>query len=377
MVPGLINIGPQHPATHGVLRLIVILGGEIVLWIIHELGLLHRGTEKLIESIYITSIISYFDRLDYVSNISQELLFIQLVERLINCYLIDYISLWRTLFLEFYKNLNHILNITTHAIDLGLFTTMLWLFDEREKLINSISVISGTRFHVSLLILVNLRYDVTLNWIKLLFYWLISYVIKIKELNQLLTVNSLWKIRLYEIGIIKKEFCLFFGISGIISRSIGIYIDIRLLYYELFIVISLIIYISLIGDCLDRYVLRLNEIIESCRILFIVLWFIYVLCFLFYSSIYILMELLINEFLSDFILYFLWFILYIISIESSKGIYSVFILLFSLFIINITTNDFLMLNELNLFCKYYLIGDLIAVLGSIDFVLGSVDLLIS
>ncbi len=337
--------------------------------------MLHRGTEKLIELIYITSIISYFDRLDYVSNISQELLFIQLVERLINCYLIDYISLWRTFFLEFYRNLNHILNITTHAIDLGLFTTMLWLFDEREKLINSISILSGTRFHVSLLVLSNLRYDLSFNWILSFIYWLNSYGWKIKELNILLTINNLWKIRLYEIGIITKGFCSFFGISGIISRSIAIINDIRIICYELYTLINHLFFITLIGDCLDRYVLRLNEIIESCRILYLLLFIIYFLLLYFnYSSFYIIIELLINEFLFSFILILL-FTHCIISIESSKGIYSVFILLFSSFIVNIITNDFLILNEINLFCKYYLIGDIIAVLGTMDFVLGSVDLI--
>ena len=335
--------------------------------------MLHRGTEKLIESIYITSIIGYFDRLDYVSNISQELLFIQLVERLINCYLIDYISLWRTFFLEFYKNLNHLLNITTHAIDLGLFITMLWIFDEREKLINNISMITGTRFHVSLLLLGNLRYDLTLNWIRIMICWLFSFGIKIKELNYLLT-NTLWNIRLIEIGIIKKEFCLYFGISGIISRSIAIYIEIRLLYYEFYYFINFIIFTTLLGDCLDRYVLRLNEIIESCRILYyILLGLFYSLSLITYCSFYIIMEWLINDFLYGFI-FIILFIHYCISIESSKGIYSLFILWFYCFIIYIITNDFLILNEINLFSKYYLIGDLIALLGSIDFVLGSVDL---
>lgn len=299
MVPGLINIGPQHPATHGVLRLIVILGGEIILWIIHELGLLHRGTEKLIESIYIISIIGYYNRLDYVSNISQELLFVCCVERLINCYLIDYISVWRVYFLEFYKNLNHLLNITTHAIDLGLFASLLWLFDEREKLINYNNCIFGTRFHVSLLLINNIRYDVTLGWIILVYQWLISFGIKIKELKQLL-LNNLWYMRLYEIGIIKEDFCLHFGVTGIISRGIGIIMDLRLNYYELYLILYFISFYSLIGDCLDRYVLRLNEIIESCCILFqlfLVLFNVIIELYNYTSSFYIIMELLINEFL--------------------------------------------------------------------------------
>ncbi|MCP4486130.1 MAG: hypothetical protein GY820_02245 [Gammaproteobacteria bacterium] len=180
--------------------------------------------------------------------------------------------------------------------------------------------------------------------------------------------------RLYEIGIIKKEFCSFFGISGIISRSIAIIIDFRIMFYEFYKGINFILFTSLIGDCLDRYVLRLNEIIESCRMFYLLLFIIYFLSLCFnITSFYIIMELLINEFTFNF-MFILLFTHCIISIESSKGIYSVFILLFSLFIVNIITNDFLILNEINLFCKYYLIGDIIAILGSMDFVLGSVDL---
>lgn len=120
----IINSGPQHPATHGVLRSIAILHGEIIQWIYPEIGLLHRGTEKLIECNYYNSNIGYFDRSDHVSGVIQELVFILILERIINCYCSNYISLWRTLLIEFYRNPNHSLNITTHAIDIGLFTTM-------------------------------------------------------------------------------------------------------------------------------------------------------------------------------------------------------------------------------------------------------------
>ena len=158
----ILNIGPQHPSTHGVLRLITIINSELINFISPEIGLLHRGTEKLIECNYYNSCLPYYDRLDYVSTITQESLFIQLIERLFSSYCYDSIPLWRTLFLEFYRNLNHILNTTTHAIDIGLFTSMLWTFDEREKIINYIECISGTRFHVASILLGRLRYDISL-----------------------------------------------------------------------------------------------------------------------------------------------------------------------------------------------------------------------
>ena len=158
----LVNLGPQHPSTHGVLRLISVLYGEIIRWIIPEIGLLHRGTEKLIDLHYYCASISYFDRFDYVSTITQELLFVHGLERLISSYGSIYDSTLRTLFLEFYRILNHCLAITTHAIDIGLFTTMLWSFEEREKLINFSEVLSGTRFHAAFVLMGRLRYDIYL-----------------------------------------------------------------------------------------------------------------------------------------------------------------------------------------------------------------------
>ncbi|MCP5007868.1 MAG: hypothetical protein GY941_28620 [Planctomycetes bacterium] len=193
---------------------------------------------------------------------------------------------------------------------------------------------------------------------------------RIKELHQLLTENNLWKIRLYKTGIIKKGFCIFHGITGILSRSILIYLNIIQLYYDYYYFIHFVFFYSIIGDCLDRYILRINEILESCHILYIITYVIIIITFIFYliDSI-IIMELLINEFVSNlYCSILLLSLLLIISIESSKGIYSVFISWF-LELYNIITNDILILNEINLFYKYYLIGDLIVVLGSIDFVL--------
>lgn len=159
----LINIGPQHPATHGVLRLLAIMNGELISYMSVEVGYLHRGSEKLIESNNYINSIGYFDRLDYVSTISQEILFVNCLERLINCYEIIYSSALRTLFLELYRIMNHLLAITTSIIDLGLFTSMLLMFEEREKLLNFIEAISGTRFHALFILLGRIRYDITLK----------------------------------------------------------------------------------------------------------------------------------------------------------------------------------------------------------------------
>jgi len=179
-----------------------------------------------------------------------------------------YFSIWRTLFCEFYRILNHSLAITTHAIDIGLFSVMLWNFEEREKLINFCEIISGTRFHAAFLLVGRLRYDITYRWIDSFMYWLIHFIRKLKEIHNSLSMNRLWRTRLYEIGIIEKNFCLFFGLSGLISRSVKIWIDARFSGYEFYQFLCFYIFIASNGDCLDRYLLRFNEMIESCRIIY-------------------------------------------------------------------------------------------------------------
>ena len=375
---GIFNFGPQHPSTHGVLRLITILYGEMIQWISPEIGLLHRGTEKLIDLHYYNSSISYFDRFDYVSTITQELLWVHALERWLSCYGSIYDCTLRTLFLELYRILNHCLAITTHAIDIGLFTTMLWSFEEREKLINFSELLSGTRFHAAFLLMARLRYDISLRWIDSFVYWLIHFTRKLKEIHNILSMNRLWRTRLYEIGIIQRDFCFYFGLSGLLSRSAKIWMDARLTGYECYQGFDYSIFLASNSDCLDRYLLRFNEMIESCRIIYgiLYLWLVDHLRFSFrcYSSSLYVMEWLISEFLISFP-----FILSLInelklSIESSKGIYSIFINSFPYWTTNIISNDFLTLNQLNKFCRCINLGDLIAVLGSIDFVLGSVDL---
>jgi NADH:ubiquinone oxidoreductase subunit D len=334
---------------------------------------------KLIDLHYYNSSISYFDRFDYVSTITQELLFVHALERFMSWYVSIYDSTLRTLFLEFYRILNHSLAITTHAIDIGLFTTMLWSFEEREKLINFSEVLSGNRFHAAFLLMGRLRYDISLRWIECFIYWLIHFTRKLKEIHHILSINRLWISRLYDIGFIERDFCFYFGFSGLLSRSAKIWMDARFLGYECYQCWDYSIFFGSNSDCLDRYLLRFNEMIESCRIIYgIVFLFCYEACFLsaYYSvSSFSIMEWLISTFLITFP-----FILSLhqslkLSIESSKGIYSIFLNCFPYWTTYIISNDFLTLNQLNKFCRCINLGDLIALLGSIDFVLGSIDLI--
>jgi len=475
----LINIGPQHPSTHGVLRLLVILNGEIINWISYEIGYLHRGSEKLIESNFYNSSIGYFDRFDYVSTISQELLFIHSLERLLGNFGSLYSSYFRTLFLELFRILNHCLAITTHAIDIGLFTTMLWTFEEREKLLCFIELISGTRFHALILFIGRLRYDISLRFIDSLLFYLFTFIRRLKEIYVMLSLNSLWNSRLFEIGIIDRSFCLYYGLSGLLARSCYIFLDARLFNYEFYDCINYHVYLSFNGDCLDRYFLRFNEIINSCFIIYSLLFslflnfsftfyydfkfvnlfniknsicacfnsfnlfhtlfnsfpvyilnfllnyslsllhfislFLYLtfpflsffnsfICYIYnwisvytatrfisldyvsgyllgstkdslgYLSSYNFMELVIYEFNSyfPFILSFIFALK--LFIEMSKGIYSIFIMNYPLWTTNIISSDYIALTQINKFCRFINLADLVAILGSIDFVLGSVDL---
>ena len=372
------NLGPQHPSTHGVLRLIVILYAEIIQWITAEIGLLHRGTEKLIDLHYYNSSISYFDRFDYVSTITQELLFVHVLERFINYYISIYDSTLRTLFLEFYRILNHSLAITTHAIDIGLFTTMLWSFEEREKLINFSEVLSGNRFHAAFLLMGRLRYDISMRLIEYFLYWLMHFTRKLKEIHYILSRNRLWISRLYDIAFIERDFCFYFGITGLLSRSTKIKMDARFLGYECYQSFDYSIFFTFNSDCLDRYLLRFNEMIESCRITYCIIFNLLLILYLnlyYYSLFYIsIMEWLISIFLITFPFILSLHISLKFSIESSKGIYSLFLNSFPYWTTYIICNDFLTLNQLNRFSRCINLGDLIALLGSIDFVLGSIDL---
>lgn len=353
-----------------------ILYGEIIQWITPEIGLLHRGTEKLIDLHYYNSSISYSDRFDYVSTITQELLWIHALERLLNWYVSIYDSTLRTFFLEFYRILNHCLAITTHAIDIGLFTTMLWSFEEREKLINYSEVLSGNRFHAASSSMGRLRYDISFRWISVFYYWLIHFTRKLKEIHYILSINRLRINRLYDIGFIDRDSCFYSGSSGSISRSTKIWMDARFLGYECYECFNYSIFSGTNSDCLDRFLLRSNEMIESSRIIYgIVFPLINMVNFFSCNSCSSssITEWLISRYLITFP-----FILSLInelklSIESSKGIYSIYIYCFPYWTTYIISNDFFTSNQLNKFSRCINLGDLIALSGPIDSVLGSVD----
>jgi NADH:ubiquinone oxidoreductase subunit D len=265
----LMNIGPCHPSTHGVLRCIALMNAEVIEYCYTEIGLLHRGSEKLIESLQsFTTIMPYFNRLDYVSVVSQELLMVQACEKYINVWVYLYESFVRVMISELFRILNHSLAITTHAIDIGLFTSMLWYFEEREKIYSLFELLIGSRYHLAFLWIGKNRFDISLVFIELLLNWLINFIRKIIELYNVLSINSIWIKRLYEVGIIDRQLILHNGLSGIIIRAAGIMLDYRLSGYESYSLLNFNSYISFISDCLDRYLLRFNEFISSSSLIY-------------------------------------------------------------------------------------------------------------
>jgi NADH dehydrogenase (ubiquinone) Fe-S protein 2 len=263
-----INFGPQHPAAHGVLRLIIELNGEKVIRSEPHIGLLHRGTEKLIEYKNFTQALPYFDRLDYVSIIAQEHTYSLAVENLLNVNVPLRASYIRVIILEITRLLNHLLAVTTHALDVGALTPFLWAFEEREKLIEFYERVSGARIHASYIRPGGVAEDLPLGFLADLNKFLSSFIFRIDEIEELLTGNRIWKNRLISIGVISYSDALSFGFSGPMLRSSGICWDIRYnMPYELYSNLSFLVPIGSFGDCYDRYLIRIFEIRQSVSIL--------------------------------------------------------------------------------------------------------------
>ena len=267
-----LNVGPQHPAAHGVLRLIVQLNGEIVEKVDPHIGLLHRGTEKLMEDkIYLHSL-PYFDRFDYVSMLIQEHAYCLAIESLLGTinYSATFVQI-RTLYDEITRILNHFLAIACHALDVGSMTPIFWAFEEREKLMEFYERVSGARMHaafyrpneVNLQSISSFLLEDMIDFSKNCFATL-------NEIHNTLTYNKIWKQRLVNIGTYSNEMCISYGLTGVMSRSTGIKRDIRLDKLETYANYYYLNFRSFIGqngDCYDRFLIRMNEMSESLNIM--------------------------------------------------------------------------------------------------------------
>lgn len=264
----MLNFGPQHPAAHGVLRLILELDGEIIKNADPHIGLLHRGTEKLIEYKTYMQALPYFDRLDYVSMMCQEHVFCLAVEKLIRCNLPSRAKHIRIIFSELTRLLNHLLAITTHALDVGALTPFLWAFEEREKLMEFYERVSGARMHANYFRIGGVLYDIPIGLLNDISKFIKQFSSRIDEIEEMLTNNRIWKQRLVDIGKINYRQALDLGLSGPMLRSTGITWDLRKNEsYEIYNDFSFIIPIGIYGDSYDRYLIRIEEMRQSINII--------------------------------------------------------------------------------------------------------------
>jgi NADH-quinone oxidoreductase subunit D len=263
-----INFGPQHPAAHGVLRLVLELDGEIVERVDPHIGLLHRGTEKLIEQKIYQQAIPYFDRLDYVAPMNQEHAFCLAVERLLGVEVPRRAQLIRVLYCEIGRLLSHILNVTTQAMDVGALTPPLWGFEEREKLMVFYERASGSRMHAAYFRVGGVRQDLPSKLIDDIEGFCDPFLKVCDDLETLLTGNRIFKQRNVDIGVVSLDDAWKWGFSGVMVRGSGAAWDLRKAQpYECYSEMDFDIPIGKNGDCYDRYCLRMEEMRQSIAIM--------------------------------------------------------------------------------------------------------------
>ena len=263
-----VNFGPQHPAAHGVLRLVLELNGEIVKKADPHIGLLHRGTEKLIEHKTYLQALPYFDRLDYVSMMAQEHTFSLAIEQLFNSQIPRRAKLIRVLFLEITRILNHLLAVGCHAMDVGAMTPFMWAFEEREKLMEFYERVSGARMHTAYIRPGGVNADIPLKMLEDVFFFITKFVTRLNEMEEMLTTNRIWKERLVNIGIVDYKKAIEWGFSGVMLRGSGIPWDLRKTQpYETYSELNFNIPVGTNGDCYDRYLCRIEEMRESVAII--------------------------------------------------------------------------------------------------------------
>ena len=263
-----INFGPQHPAAHGVLRLVLELDGEIVERCDPHIGLLHRGTEKLMESRTYLQNLPYFDRLDYVAPMNQEHAWCLAIEKLSGIEVPRRASLIRILYSEIGRILSHILNVTTQAMDVGALTPPLWGFEEREKLMVFYERASGARLHAAYFRPGGVHQDLPQDLLDDIMAWTMEFPSVLEDIDGLLTENRIFKQRNVDIAVVSEQEALDWGFSGVMVRGSGMAWDLRRAQpYECYDEFEFDIPVGKNGDCYDRYLCRMQEMRESLKII--------------------------------------------------------------------------------------------------------------
>ncbi len=263
-----LNFGPQHPAAHGVLRLVLEMDGEVVERADPHIGLLHRGTEKLIEHKTYLQAVPYFDRLDYVAPMSQEHAFALATEKLLGIEVPLRGQYIRVLFCEISRILNHILNLTTYALDVGAMTPLLWGFEERETLMEFYEKVSGARLHAAYFRPGGVHQDMPAGLAEDIASFIETFPKFLDDMEHLLTENRIFKQRTVDIGIVTAEQAADWGLSGPVLRASGVAWDLRKAQpYEVYSELDFDVPIGKTGDCYARYLVRVAEMRESLKIM--------------------------------------------------------------------------------------------------------------
>ncbi|MDI1488280.1 MAG: ndufs2, NADH ubiquinone oxidoreductase 49 kd subunit [Ramalina farinacea] len=263
-----VNFGPQHPAAHGVLRLILELNGEEIVRADPHVGLLHRGTEKLIEYKTYLQALPYFDRLDYVSMMTNEQCFSLAVEKLLNIEIPERAKWIRTLFGEITRVLNHLMSVLSHAMDVGALTPFLWGFEEREKLMEFYERVSGARLHAAYVRPGGVHQDIPIGLLDDIYQWATQFGDRIDETEELLTDNRIWIGRTKGVGVVSAADALNYSFSGVMLRGSGVPWDVRKSSpYDAYDQVEFDVPVGVNGDCYDRYLCRMEEFRQSLRII--------------------------------------------------------------------------------------------------------------
>ncbi len=375
-----INFGPQHPAAHGVLRLILELSGEVVLRADPHIGLLHRGTEKLIENKTYLQALPYFDRLDYVSMMAQEQTYSLVIEKLANITVCPRVQAIRVLFCEITRLLNHMLAVGCHALDVGAMTPFLWLFEEREKLLEFYERVSGARMHAAFIRPGGIAMDLPLGLLDDIFSFSKQFIFRLNEMEEMLTCNRIWKERLIDIGVVTYADAVAWGFSGVMLRSAGVPWDLRKVQpydgYELY---CFDVPVGNSGDCYDRYQMRVEEMRQSIRIINQSINFISS-----FQKTILLQKIESKSFMESLISHFKFctesFTLPItetyLATEAPKGEFGIYLLSGGTekpYRCKIKAPGFGHLQALNFLCQGHMIADVVTVIGTLDIVFGEID----
>ena len=263
-----LNFGPQHPAAHGVLRLLLEVEGESIIHADPHIGLLHRGTEKLLECKFFLQGLPYMDRLDYVSMMAQEHGYCMAVEKLTNTIVPIRAQFIRVIFCEVTRILNHLMSLTTHALDVGALTPFLWAFEEREKLMEFYERVSGARMHAAYFRFGGVSQDLPFGLLDDLFLFVKQFRSRVDEIEELLTNSRIWKQRLVGVGLVSKKNAIDWSFSGVLLRASGVFWDLRKTQsYEIYDSLKFKVPVGRFGDCYDRYLIRVQELRESINII--------------------------------------------------------------------------------------------------------------